>query len=306
VRRRVDPGLLLVLTPLLWGVTFPATKLAVERMPVLSFMAWSRSLGFLTIALLLPLLRRGSGRPASRRFRDVLGPGLILGSLMFVGYFLQTEGQARTTATNAAFITGLYVVLAPILAAVLFHQRIRRSLWLAVVLSVAGLTLLSITTFDAVAVHTGDLLVLAGAVAWAAHIVALGHYSPRFPAWMVSVTQMAVAAALHTAVAMAGPGLRAANALSADVWPLLVITGILGSGVAFTIQVMGQARVTATRAVFLLAGESIVAAVAAAIWLDERLSPHQWLGAALVLGAMAYSELSARRPAEERVDPAVP
>jgi drug/metabolite transporter (DMT)-like permease len=69
---------------------------------------------------------------------------------------------------------------------------------------------------------------------------------------------------------------------------------------------MGQAHVTATRAVFLLAGESIVAAIAAAVWLGERLSSHQWAGAALVLAAMAYSELSARRPAAERVDPAVP
>jgi drug/metabolite transporter (DMT)-like permease len=306
VRRRVDPGLLLILTPLLWGITFPATKLAVERLPVFSFMSWSRSLGFLTIALLLPLLRRSNGPAPTRRFREVLGPGLILGTLMFVGYLLQTEGQARTTATNAAFITGLYVVLAPILAAILFRHRLPATLWLAVALSVAGLALLSITTFDAVEVHTGDLLVLAGAVAWAAHIVVLGHYSPRFPAWMVSVTQMGVAAALHTAFALAGPGLQAATALSADVWPLLVITGILGSGVAFTIQVMGQASVTASRAVFLLAGESIVAAVAAAIWLDERLSPHQWLGAALVLAAMVYSELSARWPAGERVDPIVP
>lgn len=306
MRRRVDPGLLLILTPLLWGITFPATKLAIERLPVFSFMSWSRGLGFLTIALLLPFLRRAPGPAADRRFRSVLGPGLLLGSLMFVGYLLQTEGQARTTATNAAFITGLYVVVAPILAAVLFRQRIRSSLWVAVVLSVAGLSLLSITSFDAVEVHRGDLLVLAGAVAWAAHIVVLGHYSPRFPAWMISVTQMGVAAALHTAFALAGPGLHAATAWSRDVWPLLVITGILGSGVAFTIQVMGQAGVTASRAVFLLAGESIVAAVSAAIWLDERLVLHQWVGAALVLAAMVYSELSARWPAGERVDPVVP
>src|SRR5262245_48737381 len=103
-------------------------------MPVLSFMSWSRGLGFLTITLLLPLLRRADATSKDRRFRMVLGPGLLLGSLMFVGYLLQTEGQARTTATNAAFITGLYVVIAPILAAALFRQRIRSSLWVAVVL----------------------------------------------------------------------------------------------------------------------------------------------------------------------------
>src|SRR4029450_1229283 len=109
--------------------------------------------------------------------------------------------------------------------------------------------------------HRGALLVLAGAVAWAAHIVVLGHYSPRFPAWMISVTQMGVAAALHTAFALAGPGLHAATAWSRAVCPLRVIPGTLGSGVAFPTQVVAQAGVPASRAVFLLAGESIVAAV---------------------------------------------
>ena len=117
---------------------------------------------------------------------------------------------------------------------------------------------------------------------------------------------MAVATVLHTLVALAGPGLRPSVAMSSRVWPLLILTGVLGSGLAFTIQLLAQRTVTATRAVVLLAGESLVAAAAAAVWLGERLSPHQWVGAALVLGAMAYSELAARRPERLRFDPAVP
>ena len=89
-------------------------------------------------------------------------------------------------------------------------------------------------------------------------------------------------------------------------WPLLILTGVIGSGVAFTIQIMAQQTVTPGRAVVLLAGETLFAAFFAAIWLGERLSLHQWMGAALVLAAMAFSELSARRPGEALVDPAVP
>jgi drug/metabolite transporter (DMT)-like permease len=303
VRRRVDPGLLLLLTPVLWGATFPATKIALRTLPVPAFMAWSRALGFVAILALVPVLRRGVPDP-SRQLRHALGPAVILGSLMFVGYLLQTEGQARTTATNAGFITGLYVVFAPILAAALFRDRVTPAILLAVLLSVAGLTLLSVRNLGEVQVHVGDLLVLAGALGWAGHITAVGYFSPRHPTWSLALGQMGVAAALHLSLS-APTGLRVDDALSASVWPLLILTGVLGSGVAFTIQILGQRTITAARAVVLLAGESLFSAAFSAVWIGERLAAHQWLGAGLVLSAMAYSELSGRR-SEPRVDPAAP
>jgi drug/metabolite transporter (DMT)-like permease len=304
VRRRIDPGVVLLLTPVLWGATFPATKIALRTLPVPTFMAWSRVLGLLAILALLPVLRRAD---MDRRvaFGGVIGPGLVLGGLMFVGYLLQTEGQARTSATNAGFITGLYVVLAPILAAAFLRYRVTRATWLAVLLSVAGLTLLSVRDLGEIRIHAGDLLVLAGAVAWAGHITAVGYFSPRLPTWTLSLAQMGVTAGLHLSLAGA-TGLRVEDALSASVWPLLVLTGVLGSGVAFTIQILGQRTITATRAVVLLAGETLVAAAVSAVWTGERLAAHQWVGASLVLAAMAYSELSARRPRATRVDAAVP
>ena len=304
VRRRPDLGVLLLATPVLWGATFPATRIALRHLPAPSFMAWSRWLGVLAILALLPALRRAGG-PRDRSLRSARGPGAVLGVLMFAGYFLQTEGQARTTATNAGFITGLYVVFAPILAAAVFRQRVPGAIWVAVLASLAGLTLLSVRDLGEVRVGPGDLLVLAGSLGWAAHIVAVGRFSPRFPAWTLSVVQMAAAAALHLAVASAA-GLQVAGALSARVWPLLVITGLLGSGVAFTIQVLAQREITSSRAVVVLAGEALFAAGFAAVWIGERLTAHQWLGAALVLGAMVVSEVAARRPAEARLDPAAP
>ena len=270
MRRRLDGRMLLLLTPVMWGATFPATKLALRRIPVLPFMAWTRLLGALAILVMLPLLLR-SGRGSRAKLRSAAIPVLVLGGLMFVGYTLQTEGQARTTATNAAFITALYVVFAPILAAIVFRQSLRRSVWVAVVLSVAGLTLLSVRDLGHVRFHAGDLLVLAGAVAWAGHINAISHYSPRHPVWMLSLGQMSLAGLLHL-LASAGTGIHASAALSIKVWPLLVITGVLGSGIAFTIQILAQREISATRAVFLLAGESIFSAFFAAIWLGERLA----------------------------------
>jgi drug/metabolite transporter (DMT)-like permease len=304
VRRRIDAGTLLLLTPLLWGATFPATKIALRYLPVPTFMAWSRVLGFLAILAMVPLLRRadeGRGRP----LREVIGPGLVLGALMFGGYVLQTEGQARTTATNTGFITGLYVVFAPILAAVFLRHRVSRSIWVAVSVSLAGLSLLSIRDLGQIRLYAGDLLVLGGAVVWAGHITAVGHFAPRFTAWMLSLAQMGTAALFHLALA-AMTGIHASASFSSKVWPLLLLNGALGSGVGFTIQVLAQQTVTPGRAVVLLAGEALFAAFFAALWIGERLSVHQWIGAALVLAAMAYSELSARRPREALVDPAIP
>jgi drug/metabolite transporter (DMT)-like permease len=302
-RRRIDAGVLLLLTPLLWGATFPAAKLALRRMPTLTFMAWTRGLGFLAILAMLPLLMRSERNVPPRTYRSVIVPGLILGGLIFVAYFLQTEGLARTTATNAGFITGLYVVFTPIVAAAAFRQAVPASAWLAVAASVVGLALLSVQDLGEVRLHLGDALLLAGAVAWAGHIAGVGHYSPMFPAWMLSLAQMGATAILQLAAASA-TGLRFGTAAQGAVWPLLILTGVFGSGVAYTMQIMAQRTVTAVRAVVLLAGESLFAALFSAVWIGERLAVHQWMGAAIVLGAMTYSELSARRPPETRIEPA--
>jgi drug/metabolite transporter (DMT)-like permease len=166
-----------------------------------------------------------------------------------------------------------------------------------------GLALLSITNLASIRLHDGDLLVLAGAVVWAGHITAVGHFSPKFPPWMLSLSQMGFAAVFQL-VAVIPTGMRLSDSAGLRVWPLLGLTGVLGSGVAFTIQVMAQRRLTPARAVVLLAGESLFSALFAAVWIGERLEPHQWLGAALVLGAMAFSELSARRPPSMQIEPA--
>jgi drug/metabolite transporter (DMT)-like permease len=303
VQRRIDPGLLLLPTPILWGITFPAGKLALDHLPPLVFMAWTRGLGFLSILLMVPFLRGRHKNPGPASPKAVIAAGLFLGALIFVAYVLQTEGLKRTTATNAGFITGLYVVFTPILAAILFRQRVPRTASIAVGISVVGLALLSIRELGDIRVYAGDMLVLAGAVVWAGHVVGISRLSPKFSAWSLSLSQMGATALLQV-LATAPIGVRTGVALSSSVFPLLFLTGVLGSGVAYTLQIMGQRTLTATRAVVLLAGEALFAALFSAIWIGERLAPHQWLGAVLVLAAMTYSEVSARRPPEERVEPA--
>ena len=291
-RRRIDVGWLLFLTPVLWGATFPGAKLGIDRIGVYPFMAWTRFVGFLTILVAIPLVARGGMERGSAR--RVLLPGLMLGGLIFVAYILQTEGLLRTTATNAGFITGLYVVFVPLLGLVLFRQRVGWAVWVAVILSVGGLVLLSVPALDDIRLRFGDLLVLCSAFVWAAHVVAIGRLAGRHPSALLSLSQMGWAAAFHLVATLAvGAGLRVGEATT-EAWHLLIVTGVLGSGIAYTLQVIAQTEMSAARAVVILAGESVAAAAFSAVWIGERLLPHQWLGAAIVLGAMVLSEMRAR------------
>jgi drug/metabolite transporter (DMT)-like permease len=287
----------------LWGATFPAAKLGIERIGVYPFMAWTRLIGFVTILVALPLIARREDLRGS--MRRVLLPGLLLGTFIFVAYILQTEGLLRTTSTNAGFITGLYVVFVPILGLALFRQRVGPGIWVAVGLSVIGLVLLSVPALDDLRLRFGDLLVLFSAIAWAAHVVALGRFVGRHPSATLSLSQMGWAALLHiVATLVIGAGLRGEEA-AGEAWLLLIVTGVLGSGVAYTLQVIAQSEMSPSRAVVILAGESVAAAAFSAVWLGERLQAHQWLGATLVLLAMVVSEMRARR-ADLRAEAATP
>jgi drug/metabolite transporter (DMT)-like permease len=175
---------------------------------------------------------------------------------------------------------------------VLFSEAAGRTVWIAVALSVAGLGLLSTASLGAFKPHGGDLLVLGGAVAWAGHVVALGRFAPRHPTIPLAVAQMAAATAFHSLAALPG-GVNVRGA--ASIVPLLVVTGVLGTGVAYTVQIVAQRELSPARTAVIISGESLVAALLSIVWIGERLALHQWAGAALILGAMVMSETGARR-----------
>ena len=182
----------------------------------------------------------------------------------------------------------------------LFKEPTTRAIWVAVTFSVVGLALLSTASLTSFDPRLGDLLVLASALAWAAHVVAVGRFAPRLSGMALALAQMAAASVLHVLVAVPG-GLDAGGASS--VWPLLVVTGILGSGIAYTLQLLVQKQIDATRAVVVLAGESLASALLSALWIGERLAWHQWVGAGFVVAAMVVSELKARAGAPVRLEP---
>ena len=278
-------GLLLLLTPVIWGATFPAAKVALRHVSPWTFVAWSRGLGLVAIAAVLLVSRP----PRDAWTLSLVPAGALLGALMTAGYTLQTVGIDHTSATNAGFITVLYVVLAPAGAALIGRHTPDRVDIACLALALAGLALLSLRGGG---FRAGDVIVLASAAAFAAHIVAVDVLVDRHAAGPLALAQMAASAVLTAAVALPG-GAQAGEV--ASLWWIFVLTGVLGSGIAFSVQVMAQRSLSPVRASILLAAEALVAALGAAIWLGERLSARGWAGAAAVLVAIAVSELHPRR-----------
>jgi drug/metabolite transporter (DMT)-like permease len=261
-----------------------------EHVGPLTFNAVRYAVGSLFLLPLLTVRREWARAPAAPPARKnglgVVTGALLTGCVLFAGSSLQQAGLAFTTAGKAGFITGLYVVLVP-LAGLLRRQRAGWSAWTGAVLAAAGLFLISVT--KAFGVETGDLLVLAGAFFWAAHVQMVGWLSPRMNPIALSVIQFTVCSLASAVVALATESISGAGILAAAV-PLLY-AGVLSSGVAFTLQAVAQRRAPPAHAAVLLSLESVFAALGGALLIGERMDARTIIGCAVMFAGMTVSQV---------------
>ncbi|HVP18915.1 MAG TPA: DMT family transporter [Spirochaetia bacterium] len=273
---------LLLLTSLIWGMAFVAQRLGMEHMGPFTYNAARFALGSLCLLPLLAL-RRHSTPAVSVPF---LPAGMLAGVFLFCGASLQQLGLVFTTAGKAGFITGLYVVLVPLLG-LLWGQRAGWGAWSGALLCVAGLFFLSFTqTFG---IERGDLLVLLGAFFWAGHVQVLGWLSPRTDPVRLACIQFAICAALSAAAAFALEQPPFSGVLS-GAGPVLY-GGIMSVGVAFTLQVVAQRKSPPAHAAILLSMESVFAALGGSVVLGERLGTRGVMGCALIFAGMIAAQL---------------
>jgi drug/metabolite transporter (DMT)-like permease len=289
--------LLLLSAAAIWGFAFVAQRVGMRHVGPLTFNAVRFALG---AAVLLPWVLRSraavqtrervalaDGDPARPSFP--LG-GLAAGIVLFGGATFQQWGVSLTTAGKAGFITGLYVVLTPLLGLVV-GQRARRASWLGAAIATVGLYLLSVT--GGWRIDPGDLLVLIGAFFWAAHLLVLGRLARHFDPLRIACIQFAVCSALS----FAGAALLetwSSAALRAAAVPILY-TGLLSVGVAYTLQVVAQREAPPTHAAIILSLEAVFAALGGWLLLDEQLSLRALIGCTLMLAGMLSSQLGALR-----------
>jgi drug/metabolite transporter (DMT)-like permease len=263
------PRLAILLTTLIWGATFPATKAALEQVPPLTFLF----LRFLIGTALVVAVLRLSGRSLPRD-RFTIRVSLIATIWLFLGYVLQTVGLRYTTASNSAFITVLYVVFVP-----LFLRRWGARGWLAALLAMGGLWLLVKPTAQA---NIGDMLSLGCAAAFAAHIACLERFTRAADPVAVFAWQLAfVTPAMLGMMAWESPA-SSAFVLSSVLTVGLGVTGVFATG-AFAIQIWAQRILPAQQVALLLSLEPACAAWLAWYFLGETMDVQGWVGSFLIL-----------------------
>ncbi len=290
---------LLLLTAAVWGFAFVAQRAGMEHVGPFTFNGLRFALGSLSV-LPLVLLRRSrtAGGGQSGPGASLLH-GLLAGLALFAASTLQQVGIVTTTAGKAGFITGLYVVLVP-LSGLLWGQKAGWRRWLGAGLAAAGLYLLSVT--ERFTISRGDLLVLIGAIFWAAHVQILGWLSPRMESMLLACLQFAVCSLASLATAVLTEPLRLEGVLQAAA-PILY--GGLGSvGLAFTLQVVVQRTAPPAHAAILLSLEGVFAVLGGWVLLGEGLSLRGLLGCLLMLAGMLASQSALlRSPRARRAPP---
>ena len=271
LRQSLRADLLMLLTAAIWGSTFVAQRLGMEEIGPFLYTGLRFALGAL---VLLPLL---------------LG-GALLGLVLTCGINLQQVGLLFTSVTNSGFITGLYVIMVPLLG-LLVGQRAGTGTWLGAGLAVLGMALLSLGADFRIA--SGDWLQLAGAVVWGVHVLLVGALASRHDPLRIAFLQFLTCALLSLLLAVLLEEIDVAAILRAG--PAILYGGVIAVGIGFTLQVVAQKHAIASHAAIILSLEAVFAALAGALLLDESLPARGYLGAALMLAGMLVAQLWPRR-----------
>ena len=286
-RRKADAAL--AANTMIWGSTFVLVKYALADVSPVVFLAARFSLATFAVVL---LFRRGW--PLSGHEARVGG---LVGVFLFVGYLFQTKGLQYTSAPKSAFITGFSSVLVPLLGAIVYRTRPQASELLGVSLAVVGLGLMTVEG-PLGAVNRGDVLTVGCTFAYAGHIVTLGHYSEKMSLETLSVTQVATAAILALASCwwVESPRL----VWSPAVVFAIVVTGLLATALAFTVQAWAQRYTSSARTALIYMLEPIFAWLTSYLLVREGLSRRAAIGAALIMAGVLFVEL---KPLNSRLHP---
>ena len=256
----------------IWGLTFVMVKDAIAELPTMAFLAYRFIPASLIVAVVFHTQLRALPAGGWRA-------GLLMGVFLTGGYIFQTLGLEETTASNRGFITGLFVVLTPVLGAVFLRQHIPVVAWAAAGVAMVGLWLLSGASDDFNV--RGDGLVLACAFSLAAHILATASAVKRYNVGALLAIQLGTVGVVSLAIGALAGDLELPE--GATVWSALVVTSLIASALGFFVQTFAQQRAPPARTALILAAEPAFAGLFGWLLNDERLTATGWLGAAAQL-----------------------
>ncbi|WAH60194.1 DMT family transporter [Pseudomonas silvicola] len=289
-RQALRADLLMLLTAMIWGSGFVAQTAGMHHIGPFLYSGLRFALGSLC---LLPLVLGGGGSETRHEpfmTRGLWLGGVLMGLALALGINLQQVGLLFTSVTNSGFITGLYVIVVPLLGLLLGHKT-GTGTWLGAALAVVGMFLLSVG--DNFQVSSGDWLQLAGAFVWGGHVVLVGLFASRHDPIRLAFLQFATCAVVSLVLALVMEPVDLESIIAAG--PALLYGGIVAVGIGYTLQVVAQKDAIASHAAIILSLEAVFAAIAGAWLLGEALQPRGYLGCALMLAGMLIAQLWPQR-----------
>jgi drug/metabolite transporter (DMT)-like permease len=271
-----------------WGSTFFLIHDLLARVPTLDFLAVRFAIASVTLVALAP-------KALGRLTRESRRQAVVLGCLYGVAQILQTAGLAQTPASISGFITGMYVVATPVFAALILRSRVGVLTWVAVLVAMVGLGVLTLSGFS---IGYGEALIFVAALLYALHIVGLGAWSDARQTLGMAIVQLIVISVICL-VCTAPNGLVLPHR-TGD-WVSMVYMAVFAAAAAMIGQTWAQAHLPATRAAIIMSTEPVFAAMFAVLLGGESATVRMVFGGILVLAAMVLAELTPRRKVEAEV-----
>lgn len=286
-------NLMLVLTAFIWGVAFVAQSVGMDYVGPFTFISVRN---FIAALVLLPCIRLLDKATPSKTLSEndknshggstlIIG-GIVCGICLAVASAFQQIGIAYTTVGKAGFITAMYIVIVPILG-LFVGKRVRIIAWISVAISVVGLYLLCMT--ESLSLSRGDLLVLICAFCFSLHIMAIDHFSPKVDGIRMSCIQFLTCGIVCAIPALLTESPDIHSILAA--WLPILYAGALSSAVGYTLQIIAQKNTDPVIASLLMSLESAFSLLAGWVLLNQRLSPREMCGCALMFAAIILSQL---------------
>ena len=272
-KSRLIPATLLTSVAAIWGIAFVSMKTTLERLDVYSFLTWRFAIATLVLIAIRPKVMKSLNIKFLRK-------GALIGFFLGTGYIFQSIGLTKTTVGKTGFITGLYVVLTPLIAFIILKKKIGKWDWISALLAMIGLGLLSFKGFG---IGLGEFLVLISAIFFAIHILALSEWASNLDVYALATSQLGTCA-LITFVASLFGGFKTPP--DTGVWSAIIFTAIFATAFAFIVQTWTQSFMPATTVAVILTLESVFAAAFGLIFLNEALTLRIAIGGLLVLVAM--------------------
>lgn len=287
MNKKILGNVLLLITAIIWGSAFVAQITGMDVLGPFTFSATRSLIATIFLGFLVMFLKDEMNTKTS----DLIKGGLACGVFIFIASSLQQFGLLFTTAGKASFITTLYILIVPILALLIMKNKISLATWIAIILGAIGLYLLAIPNGASFSINKGDFVVFIGAFFWAVHILVIDYFTKKVNPVKLSFMQFAVMTILSAIVAMLFERETATLSNIMLSWKSIAYAGFFSSGIAYTLQMVGQKYTNPVLASLILSLESVFGALSGYLFLNEILSTKEFLGCVIVFVAIIIAQV---------------